>query len=76
MTLTLTEEAAAAFQAALDKQARVIAEAKLYTGTEAIKTFGLTRKALAQVPTTYLPGRTKPLYSAVSITSYITHRTK
>jgi hypothetical protein len=76
MTITLTEQAAVHLQAALETQAKDIAGAKLYTGTDAIKTFGLTRKSLTQLPVTMLPGRTKPLYSASSIVSYIKSRTK
>lgn len=76
MTITLTEQAAVHLQAALEKQAKEIAGAKLYTGTDAIQTFGLTRKALGQISPTMLPGRTKPLYSATAIVSYIKSRTK
>jgi len=74
ITLTLTDQAASLLKDALELQAKAIAGAKLYTGTAAIKEFNLTRATLPHIPPTYLPGRSKPLYSATSIVNYLKSR--
>jgi len=72
----LGEELADAIKVALAAKAAEIAGAHLYTGTAAIKTFGITRASLGKVAPTLLPGRSKPLYSAAAITSFLSSRTK
>lgn len=60
---------------AVAKEAAAIAGSRLYSGTEAIREFGLTRSSLKYIAETLLPERTKPLYAATAITSFIEQRT-
>jgi len=74
MSITLPPEAQAVFEQALTDQAAALVSARLYTGTESIEFFKLTRASLKYITPTMLPGRTKPLYSAGNITAYLKSR--
>lgn len=74
MTITLPPEAEAHFKASLEKEARELAHARLYNGSEAVKAFGITRSSLPHIPATYLPGRSKPMYAARAILNFLKNR--
>jgi hypothetical protein len=69
--LHLDPEAESFFKAALEKEAREIAQAQLFDGSAAVKQFGITRHALSHISPTYLPGRRKPMFSARAILHFL-----